>query len=118
VADDSLDNVEIVTAFLEKWNAEVETAGNGETVLLKLSQKHYDLILMDLQMPVLDGYETTAAIRSLQNEEKRRIPIIAFSASTKLGQPDKAELFAFSGILSKPFSPAELFQKVFKVLNS
>ncbi|WP_373330732.1 response regulator [Salmonirosea aquatica] len=101
-------NVKVACRFLERWNVEVDVAENGQIALDKFTPQKYDLILMDIQMPVMDGYETTRNIRLLDTE----IPIIALTASSSLSNQDIAFQVGMNDFLTKPFNPKELFQKI------
>ena len=73
---------------------------------------NYDMVLMDLQMPELDGYETTIAIRNLPDQKFQNLPIIALTASAMLDIKDKAFIVGMNDYISKPFNPNELFRKI------
>ena len=103
-------NIKVATKFLERWQVNVEVAENGQLALDKYQPGKYDLILMDIQMPVLDGYSATAKIR----ESDTDIPIIALTASATLNNQDRAFLVGMNDYVTKPFNPNELFQKIAK----
>ncbi len=103
-------NIKVATKFLERWQVNVEVAENGQLALEKYETGKYDLILMDIQMPVLDGYSATAQIREFDTD----IPIIALTASATLNNPDRAFLVGMNDYVTKPFNPNELFQKIAK----
>jgi signal transduction histidine kinase/ActR/RegA family two-component response regulator len=107
VAEDNVVNQVLATMQLEELQCEVSIADDGEAVLKLLSMQQFDLILMDCQMPVMDGYETTRRIR--QAEDKgRRIPIVAVTANA--AEDDRAAALAcgMDDFLSKPYSQAAL----------
>jgi CheY-like chemotaxis protein len=82
LADDSPDNRLIVRAFLKKTSFEIDEAENGERVIAKIKTSSYDLILMDIQMPILDGFAATRAIREWERAHGLPpVPIIALTAS-------------------------------------
>ena len=112
VADDSEDNQIILAMTMKQWGVEVTPAMNGQEVLNALETQSFEIILMDLRMPVMDGYATTAAIRKLPNARSANVPIIAFSASATLGDQDIVSNLQFQDILGKPYKPDELFRKV------
>jgi CheY-like chemotaxis protein len=97
---------------LQTWGFVVEVAANGQEALEKFVDSDFDLILMDLRMPVLDGYEATKKIRELPEERQKNVPIIAFSASTKIGEEDLVEITDFNDVMGKPFRAEELFGKI------
>jgi CheY-like chemotaxis protein len=86
--------------------------GNGQLAVQKVQETPYDLVLMDLQMPELDGYEATRAIRRLAGERFQRLPIIALTASSRIGLEDRVQSAGFTDFAGKPFKPEELFAKL------
>jgi CheY-like chemotaxis protein/HPt (histidine-containing phosphotransfer) domain-containing protein len=78
----------------------------------KVMANAYELVLMDLQMPELDGYDATRKIRSLPEERFRRLPIIALTASSRIGMEDRLEHAGFTDFVGKPFKLEELFAKI------
>ncbi len=113
LAEDNAINVMIVKKFLAKWNAEIDVAENGLIAYEKASSKVYDIILMDIQMPVLDGYEATKKIRQINIE----IPVIALTASATLEDQTKAYACGMTDFVTKPFNPTDLFNKIAKYSN-
>ncbi len=111
VADDEPMNRQIVVHALEQFGYTVDIAHNGEEVLKMLDQKLYKIILMDMQMPVMDGLEATRRIRS-RDGIKSQVPIIAFTASIEAEQRQRYLDNGISAILGKPFSLRELRQTV------
>ena len=114
VVEDNKLNQRVIMKLLEKMGCRVHVAENGKVALsgLKLSlppeeQPHFDLILMDIQMPVLDGLKATAMIRSLE-PEGRRIPIIAITAHAMKGDREKFLDEGMDGYLSKPVRREDL----------
>ncbi|MFL6202057.1 MAG: ATP-binding protein [Thermoanaerobaculia bacterium] len=85
IADDNEINVLVLTAFLEHWGTEVEVVTTGKQAVERVQERDYDLLLMDLRMPELDGYTATRTIRSLPDPRFQRLPIFAVSASTRMG---------------------------------
>ncbi len=108
VAEDSQINVFVITRFLAKWGAQFDVAANGVLAVEKVMQKDYDLVLMDLQMPELNGYEAIRKIRRLESEKYRYLPVIAFSAESGREVTEKAMAAGFAAFFSKPFIPEEL----------
>ncbi|MCX6305888.1 MAG: response regulator [Bacteroidetes bacterium] len=96
--------------ILKQWHASVDTAINGKIALELMSREIYDVVLMDLMMPELDGYEATRIIRSREGTYYRNLPIFAFSAT-----PDPKQIMecSMNGIISKsPINKEELYQKI------
>lgn len=112
VAEDNEVNQLVITSFLEKLNYKADLAVNGKVVMDLMLRKKYDLILMDCQMPVLDGFETTKLIMS-QYSELERPRIVAITASTMDEDIQKCESIGMKGFLGKPISLSAL-EKVLK----
>lgn len=116
VVEDNKINQLVVSKMLTKEGAEIQTANNGLEALEIFDKQRFDLILMDIQMPVMDGYRATAEIRRHSDEEKRETPIIALTASAFLTEKEKAVLFGMNDHVAKPFSPNELKEKIQSLL--
>ncbi|HTX88897.1 MAG TPA: response regulator [Bacteroidales bacterium] len=112
VVEDNPINQKIVCKLLSKWDAAAEVAENGTVAVEKVRQHRYDLILMDLNMPEMSGYEATRIIREMDGEQFRTLPILALTASAFVEDRDKIFSFGMNGYIIKPFSPAELNQKI------
>ena len=106
-------NVKVAVKFLTKWGVEVDVAENGLVGFEKFLANHYDLILMDLQMPIMDGYTATEKIRSVNGN----IPIIALTASATYSNKDRAMSLGINDYVTKPFNPNDLFQKIARYSN-
>jgi len=102
VAEDNEINKRIATAYVQHLGCEVDTAVNGSEVINKLQSESYDLILMDCQMPVMDGYATTAAIRVAEADGRRRTPIIALTAHAMKGDRERCLEAGMDDYLTKP----------------
>ncbi|ASU35498.1 ATP-binding protein [Mucilaginibacter xinganensis] len=112
IAEDNPVNVLLMKKLLSKWKILPVIAENGESVVAVYEKGSFDIILMDLQMPVMNGFDAAMAIRKLPNAEKAKVPIIALSATTL---PDIEEQIFKAGMndyVSKPFKPEELMEKV------
>jgi two-component system sensor histidine kinase/response regulator len=107
VAEDNPVNQVVATKMLEKFGCEVDVAANGEDALAKSADTVYDVILMDCQMPLLDGYAATAAIR-LREVEGPHTPIIALTANAMQGDRERCIDAGMDDYLSKPLDPALL----------
>lgn len=104
------------TNLLKNWNCTVDSAENGLIALEKLKANQYDIIFMDIQMPVMDGYEATKTIRATFEEDKRDIPIIAITANAIKGDDDKSILVGMNDYIIKPFQPDDLRRVLQKFL--
>lgn len=115
LAEDNPVNQEVATAMLELLGCEVHAVENGMLALMAAEESTYDLILMDCQMPELDGYRTTERIRRREIElGKARIPILALTANAMSGDRSRCFAAGMDDFLSKPFTReqlAELMQK-------
>ena len=107
LAEDNLVNQKVATRMLEKLDYRVEVAGNGRAAVDKWLAGSYDLILMDCQMPELDGYEATREIRRLE-DGGRRIPIVALTAHAMKGADEECIAAGMDAYLSKPIDRDEL----------
>ncbi len=112
LAEDNEINQLVATKLIEPWNVELDFAENGQVALEKAQSKDFDLILMDLQMPVMDGYEATRMIRALDKYSEKPIAIIALTASAMLETRQKVEEAGFNDYVAKPFKPDELYFKI------
>ena len=110
VADDSIHNRMLLQAYLRSARYLVDTVENGAEALEKARAGHYDVILMDMQMPVMDGYTATRAIRQWEQGEKRaRVPIIALTAYALSGDRSKCLEAGCTDYLAKPIKKEALF---------
>jgi len=107
LAEDNIVNQKVVVRFLEKLDYQVEIVADGEAALSAWMSGHFDLILMDCQMPKLDGYETTREIRRLE-DGKRHIPIVALTAHAMKGAEEKCRAAGMDGYLTKPIDRVKL----------
>jgi len=112
VVEDNKINQLVVAKMLRKLNIEVVTADDGLEALKIFDSEKFDLVLMDIQMPKMDGYRCTAEMRKTSDPEKRDIPIIALTASAFLTRKEKAKLFGMNEHVGKPFAPEELLEKI------
>ncbi|MEO7531469.1 MAG: response regulator [Sediminibacterium sp.] len=111
LAEDNLINQKVASKLLSKQGAEVDIANNGTEVLTMLTQKPYDIILMDINMPEMDGFEATKNIRQTESYFQS-IPIIALTASAFESEKDKCMKLGMNDYMSKPFKAEELFAKI------
>ncbi len=109
LAEDNIVNQTITARMLEKRGWTVKTADNGKEALTYLEKEPFDLILMDAQMPVLDGYEATRSIRESEKKTGKHIPIIALTARAMTGDREKCLDSGMDGYVSKPIDRPVLY---------
>jgi len=114
VAEDNKINFFVANKFLTGWGVIVTHAENGQLVLDKLEEESFDLILMDLHMPVMDGIEATRIIRKSNDPKIKNIPIVALTAAIMSESHDKMEEGNINDYVLKPFKPFDLFSKILK----
>ncbi len=112
IAEDNKINQLVAKQFLTRWGVEFTVVENGVLAVEEVIKEHFNLILMDLEMPVLDGYEATKLIRNLADPVKSKIPIIALSASAMHEIRDKAMRCGMNSFITKPFEPCELYLNI------
>ena len=113
VAEDNMINRKIIANFLRKFGYRSEIVPNGREAIQALSQKEYDLVLMDIQMPEMDGMQATTEIRALNSGVLRHdIPIIALTAHAMKGYREQCEQVGMNDYVTKPIDPDLLHQKV------
>jgi CheY-like chemotaxis protein len=100
--------------LLIKWNCDLDTADNGEVALKLVMKTDYDLILMDLQMPIMDGFEAAKIIRNDFPDGKNEIPIIALTANAIKGDNEQCFAVGMNDYISKPFLPDQLHSIIAK----
>ena len=110
LAEDNLVNQRLVVRLLEKRGHRVVVAGTGLEALQALEKESFDLVLMDVQMPEMDGLEATAAIREKEKSNGRHQPVVALTAHAMKGDREKCMAGGMDGYLSKPIRPQELDQ--------
>ena len=103
-------------SVLKNWNCFTDTAENGLVAIEKIKNQEYDVILMDIQMPVMDGYEATRSIR-MMDAPQRDIPIVALTANATKADVEKCIAAGMNDYLPKPFSPEDLYRKLFQELR-
>jgi len=109
LVDDNKVNLFVAQTMLEKGGVIVETAANGFKAVELVSSENFDVVLMDVRMPEMDGYEATKCIREELNLD---VPIIALTANAIVGDSEKCIEAGMNNYLAKPFSQKELFQKI------
>ncbi len=114
VVEDNQINAKLAQRFLQKWNIDSAVAENGQIAVEKVRTSSYDLVLMDLQMPVMDGYAATREIRSFNPD----IPILALTASALLDVQQKVREVGMQDSVIKPVNPRELNRKLYAYLGA
>ncbi len=117
VVEDNLMNQKLISKILELWDCPFEIAPSGFIALEKTQQTKYDIILMDIHMPEIDGCETTEKIRANENNLNQSTPIIALTAAALLDEKNRAFDSGMNDFLTKPFSPKQLKKRLAKWLN-
>ena len=118
LVEDNQLNILLATTLLKKQNFKnVDVAVNGQLAIDMLKKQDYNIILMDLHMPVMDGYEATIFIRDHMSGIKRNIPIVALTAAAIKGEKERCIEQGMNDYISKPFKPEELFSKIIKFLQ-
>ena len=112
LVEDNLINQKITHLTLKPLVASIETASNGKEALDKFGTANYDLILMDIQMPVMSGLIAAEKIRALEASTNSHIPIIAITANAMLGDKEKCISAGIDDYISKPFQPSALIEKI------
>lgn len=115
LAEDNPINTEVAKGLLDKLGVSTTTVGDGRAAIACLEQQHYDLVLMDLQMPVLDGHAATVEIRN--NPHFDKLPIIALTAHAMSGDFERSLAIGMNGHITKPIDPAELKATLLKWIN-
>ena len=108
LVEDNAMNVMVAQTFLQRWGATIDVAENGLEALNKLDVSKHRLILMDLHMPVMDGYEASRKIR----QQGIKVPIIALTATIPAEVEYDVRQAGMNDIVAKPFLPDELYRKV------
>jgi len=114
VAEDNKINFFVANKFLESWGVKVTHVENGALALEEIKKQDFDLILMDLHMPVMDGIEATRIIRSSADKKISQIPIVALTAAVMSEAHDKIEDLAINDYVLKPFKPKDLYNRIVK----
>ena len=112
LVEDNIINQRVASALLEKYGHCVVVANNGNEALEALACQQFDIVLMDVQMPLMDGIQATAAIRENEQATGRHIPIIAMTAHAMKGDRERFLLAGMDAYISKPVNIKELFQIV------
>jgi len=112
VAEDNEVNQRVAVGMLERAGHRAVVVDNGRQALAAIAREVFDLVLMDVQMPELDGFETTAAIREHEQATKRHVPIVALTAHAMKGDAERCLAAGMDAYLAKPLLPAELLATI------
>jgi CheY-like chemotaxis protein len=112
LAEDNPVNQKLAVRLLEKRGHAVVAAGDGRQALAALAQEHFDVVLMDVQMPDMDGFEATAAIRDEEKTTGAHVPIIAMTAHAMKGDEERCLRAGMDGYVSKPIDAPSLFRTI------
>jgi CheY-like chemotaxis protein len=116
LAEDNVVNQTLAVRMLEKRGHRVEVVCTGKAALAALTQHAFDLILMDVQMPELDGLETTAAIRVQERESGGHLPIIAMTAHAMKGDRERCLAAGMDDYVAKPVKAVDLYAAIDRLL--
>lgn len=112
LVDDNEVNLIVAANYLRKWNFQVTSVTNAAEALERIQQRHYNLVLMDLQMPEMDGYEASRTIRKMEDSYFKEVPILAFTASAMIEDLQRLSVAGINDYVSKPFNPTDLHEKI------
>lgn len=110
IVEDNPLNRLLAEKFMKGWGMKVESVENGKEAVDKVRKNNYDIIVMDLQMPVMDGYEAAAHVRKMKDKNKSTIPIVALTASALLDVKSQVFQYGMNDVLMKPFQPETLMK--------
>lgn len=117
LAEDNVVNQKVMKRFLERWEMDMKVVNNGREALEAIKESNFDVVLMDLQMPEMDGYEATEKIRKLDDPYKRKVPIIALTAAALKEVREHVYAAGMNDFVTKPFNPADLEQKLAQIVG-
>jgi CheY-like chemotaxis protein len=116
LVEDNLINQKITLLTLKPLVHSIETASNGKEALDRFGTTNFDLILMDIQMPVMSGLVAAEKIRALESSTNSHVPIIAITANAMIGDKEKCLSAGIDDYISKPFQPAALIEKIKRII--
>jgi two-component system sensor histidine kinase/response regulator len=117
VAEDNIVNQKLVARLLEKWGHTVVLASTGTEVLRALDRELFDLVLMDVQMPDMDGLQATAVIRAQEHRTGTHVPIIALTAYVMPGDEAQCLAAGMDAYVTKPIRPADLLAALQRIME-
>lgn len=113
IAEDDNMNILVLTKFVQRWGVITDVAKNGKEALDKCKEGTYDVILMDMFMPVMNGIEASVEIRKFNTTT----PIFALTADASFDTQENAKTAGINDVITKPFKPEELFEKLSAVYH-
>ena len=114
IAEDNAMNQQLMKHLMNNWKFDFDIVNNGKEVLEKLREKEYNAVLMDIQMPEMDGYTATKILRS---ELNLKLPVIAMTAHAMAGEKEKCMSFGMNDYISKPINEEELYSTILRYVN-
>ncbi|HET7818523.1 MAG TPA: response regulator, partial [Bacteroidia bacterium] len=118
VAEDNNVNQLLTEKLLQNWHCHADVVDSGYAAVEKLKERNYDIVLLDIEMPGMDGYETAKFIREKLGKPASQVPIIAVTAHADPREAEKCILSGMNDYILKPFNPKELNKKLVKLLNN
>jgi len=115
LVEDNILNQKLIFLNLSKYGFKIDIANHGKEALEKLETGKYDLILMDLMMPIMDGLETTLAIREREKTTQEHLPILGLTANTYDADREKCLSYGMDEYMAKPFDLQEFFENLKKL---
>ncbi len=112
IAEDNPVNIMLMKKLLAKWEISPTIAENGERAVDLMHSANFDIVLMDLQMPLMNGFDAAIHIRKMSDPQKANVPIIALTASALADIKEKVYASGMNEYISKPFKPTELLEKM------
>ena len=117
VAEDNSVNQLLTEKLLQEWKCTADIVDNGKAVIEKLKENLYDVVLLDIEMPEMDGYTTAKYIRGKMDDSISNIPIIAVTAHADPREAEKCIQAGMNDYILKPFNPKELNKKILKLIG-
>ena len=117
IADDNLVNLRLARSLLAKQGHSAVAVGSGREALSALEQQSFDVVLMDVQMPDMDGVETTKAIRSQERISRKHLPIVAMTAHAMIGDRERCLAAGMDSYVTKPVDAGKLFAAITDALH-
>jgi CheY-like chemotaxis protein len=118
VAEDNAVNQILARRLLEKRGFQVSVVGDGRSALAAMQDQHFDLVIMDVQMPDMDGFEATAAIRRQEQSTGDHVPIVAMTAHALKGDQERCLAMGMDAYISKPVRQEELYATIERLLGT